>query len=51
VSGGIVIVSQAAGETGEQATQVTRATEALASQSKRLRARVDGFLAQVREAV
>jgi methyl-accepting chemotaxis protein len=51
VSGGIVVVSQAAREAGEQAAQVAQATDALASQSKRLRARVDGFLAEVREAV
>ncbi len=50
VSANINGVSQAAGETGAAAGQVQVATAEMAKQGERLKAAVDGFLADVRAA-
>ena len=50
VTENILIVSRSAGETGTAATQVTSTAGELSSKSEQLRAQVERFLADVREA-
>ncbi|MGE3333012.1 MAG: methyl-accepting chemotaxis protein [Rhodospirillaceae bacterium] len=50
VSSNITGVTKAAGETGQVSTQVLEAAKELARQSDGLRAEVDGFLADIKEA-
>ena len=51
VTGNIVVVSQAVGETGESAGHVFEASQELARRGETMRAAVDGFLNEVRKVV